>query len=137
MTDPQIAELLGIDLDDPEVRRESEAIERDMRLIETLVRLRRARGLTQAQVAERMGRSQPAVSDFERLGGDPHLSTIRRYALAVGADVSHLVRASDELPARTRAASPARIRLDGEGGTTAARGTTGGVVSLDFRQAAG
>ncbi|MGV9772921.1 helix-turn-helix domain-containing protein [Streptosporangium sp. NPDC003464] len=136
MTDPQVAELLGIDLDDPEVRRENEAIERDMRLIETLVRLRKAQGLTQAQVAERMGRSQPAVSDFERLGGDPHLSTVRRYALAVGADIAHLVRTSGGPRAQTQAA-PARIHLDGAGGTTAARGATGGVVSLDLTQAAG
>ncbi|MEZ7132237.1 helix-turn-helix domain-containing protein [Nonomuraea sp. AD125B] len=42
-----------------------------MRLIETLVGIRRQRGLTQSDVAERMGRSQPAVSGFERLGGQP------------------------------------------------------------------
>jgi transcriptional regulator with XRE-family HTH domain len=87
--DPDIAELLGIDIEDPDVRREAAAVERDMNLIETLVKLRQQRGLTQKQVAERMGRSQPTVSDFERVGGDPHLSTIRRYALAVGADVRH------------------------------------------------
>jgi transcriptional regulator with XRE-family HTH domain len=93
--DDHIAELLGIDATDPAVQQESEAVDRDMRLVETLVRLRRERGLTQAQVAQLMGRSQPAVSDFERLGGDPHLSTIRRYALAVGAEVHHIVRAAD------------------------------------------
>ncbi|WP_169953777.1 helix-turn-helix domain-containing protein [Microbispora sp. H11081] len=89
--DPHIADLLGIDLDDPAERREADAIERDMDLIETLVQIRKEQGLTQADVAERMGRSQPAVSDFERLGGDPHLSTIRRYALAIGAEVHHVV----------------------------------------------
>lgn len=95
--DPHIAELLGIDLADPEVRREVEAVDRDMNLIETLVKIRKDRGLTQRQVAERMGRTQPAVSDFERVGGDPHLSTIRRYALAVGANVRHTVEVCTDL----------------------------------------
>ncbi|MER7205502.1 helix-turn-helix transcriptional regulator [Streptosporangium sp. NPDC000239] len=98
MIDPHIAELLGIDPEAPETRRELRAAERDVRLIEELVRLRRARGLTQAQVAERMRRTQPAVSDFERLGGDPHLSTIRRYALAIGAEVTYVVRELDDPP---------------------------------------
>lgn len=31
-----------------------------------------------------METTQSAVSDFERLGGDPKLSTIQRYARAVG-----------------------------------------------------
>ncbi|MBB4918199.1 helix-turn-helix domain-containing protein [Streptosporangium saharense] len=98
MIDPHIAELLGIDPEAPETRRELRAAERDVRLIEELVRLRRARGLTQAQVAERMSRTQPAVSDFERLGGDPHLSTIRRYALAIGAEVTYVVSELDDPP---------------------------------------
>ncbi|WP_223190848.1 helix-turn-helix domain-containing protein [Nonomuraea terrae] len=91
--DRDIAALLGIDAADPEVRRESAAVERDMRLIETLVGLRKQLGLTQSDVAERMRRSQPAVSDFERVGGDPRMSTIRRYALAIGAEVFHVVKA--------------------------------------------
>ncbi|GAA2376207.1 helix-turn-helix transcriptional regulator [Gordonia cholesterolivorans] len=54
-------------------------------LLEALVTLRRVKGLTQEEVAGRMGRSKTAVSNFERLGADPHLTTIRRYAAAVGA----------------------------------------------------
>ncbi|QTF81749.1 hypothetical protein SEA_BEEGEE_46 [Gordonia phage BeeGee] len=54
-------------------------------LIENLVVLRKTKLLTQDEVAERMNRSKTAVSNFERLGADPHLSTIRRYAAAVGA----------------------------------------------------
>jgi transcriptional regulator with XRE-family HTH domain len=109
--DPHIAELLGIDLDEPEVQRENAAIDRDMRLVETLVNVRRQRGLTQTEVAERMGRSQPAVSDFERLGGDPHLSTIRRYALAVGVDVFHMVGLSGE--ATETSSTPTMIHVCG------------------------
>lgn len=56
----------------------------DDRMLETLVVLRKTKNLTQDEVAVRMNRSKTAVSNFERLGSDPHLSTIRRYAAAVG-----------------------------------------------------
>jgi transcriptional regulator with XRE-family HTH domain len=85
--DQHIADLLGLDVDDAETASLIQATAGDMDLIERLVQIRRDQGLTQRDVAERMGRSQPNVSAFERTGGDPHLSTIRRYAVAVGARV--------------------------------------------------
>ncbi len=51
----------------------------------------------QKQVAQAMETTQSAVSDFERLGGDPRLTTIMRYARAVGMAVAtkaHVVDAS-------------------------------------------
>ena len=50
-----------------------------------LVQLRIKRELTQGEVAERMGVSQPTVAAFEHYDSNPTLSTIRRYALAVEA----------------------------------------------------
>lgn len=94
-----LAHLLGLDLDDPETAALDSATERDMELIATLVQVRRDRGLTQQQVAERMSRSQPNVSAFERLGGDPHVSTIRRYAVAIGAEVHWRVAVAGAAPA--------------------------------------
>ncbi|GAA0825599.1 hypothetical protein GCM10009525_18860 [Streptosporangium amethystogenes subsp. fukuiense] len=129
MMDQHIADLLGIDLDDPAVRRESAAIERDMQLIEALVTTRKQLGLSQSDVASRMGRSQPSVSDFERIGGDPHLSTIRRYALAIGAEVRHMVCVTTAKEPATQAPSSLIVRMKGAGGetstTTAQNGTTG------------
>ncbi|MEV5412809.1 helix-turn-helix transcriptional regulator [Thermopolyspora sp. NPDC052614] len=127
--DPHVAELLGIDLDDPEVQRENAAIERDMRLIETLVGIRRQRGMTQAEVAERMGHSEPAVSGFERLGGDPHLSTIRRYALAIGVDVLHTVRVPGEVGETI--STPVKVQVYGW-----ETPQTSGTASIDFKRAA-
>ena len=89
--DDHIADLLELDLADPEVAALSAATERDMDLIDRLVLIRRDQNLTQREVAERMGRSQPNVSAFERVGGDPHLSTVRRYAAAIGASVHWVV----------------------------------------------
>lgn len=60
-------------------------------LLRDLVELRRKHRLTQAEVAERMGVSQPTVAGFERYDANPTLSTIRRYALAVGARINESV----------------------------------------------
>lgn len=60
-------------------------------LLQGLIALREANRLSQEQVAERMGVSQSAVSQFERYDSNPKLSTIRRYALAVGARIHHRV----------------------------------------------
>ena len=55
-----------------------------------LVRLRLQHGLTVDAVAERMGVAPEAVvAQMERPESDPHLSTVRRYAMAVGALVAH------------------------------------------------
>jgi transcriptional regulator with XRE-family HTH domain len=54
-------------------------------LLRKLVAHRKHHHLSQEVVAERMGVSQPTVAKFERYDSNPTLSTIRRYALAVGA----------------------------------------------------
>jgi transcriptional regulator with XRE-family HTH domain len=59
----------------------------DDRMLDDLVAMRKKKGLSQDVVAARMNRSKTAVSNFERLGADPHLSTIRRYAAAIGAHI--------------------------------------------------
>lgn len=56
-------------------------------VIDALVALRRSCGLTQAEVAERMGVKQPTVSGFENEGSDPRVSTLQRYARAVAAEL--------------------------------------------------
>lgn len=68
----------------------------DDRMLEELVAMRKRKGLSQDTVAKRMNRSKTAVSNFERLGADPHLSTIRRYAAAVGAEIRSRVCDFDE-----------------------------------------
>src|SRR4051794_10276649 len=61
------------------------------KLLKGLVDQRRSHQLTQDQVAERMGVSQPTVAAFERYDANPTLATIRRYALAVGARIEHTI----------------------------------------------
>lgn len=83
--DQHLADLLGLDLTDPEVIAAGADAEAHAALIESLVRTRKAAGLTVAEVARRMESSVARVEDFERIGGDPHLTTCFRYARAVGA----------------------------------------------------
>jgi len=81
----------GLDPDSPDYRLRQQLAEADDQLIESLVQLRKLKGLTQKVVAMRMKRDVAAVSNFERLRADPHLSTIRRYAAAIGASITHRV----------------------------------------------
>jgi transcriptional regulator with XRE-family HTH domain len=60
-----------------------------------LVELRKKSGLNQTEVGRRMGISQESVAAFERYDNDPKLSTLRRYALAVGARIGHSVEMFD------------------------------------------
>lgn len=67
----------------------------DERLHADLIRLREEQGLTQQQVADLLGVTQPTIAAFERYDNDPRLSTVRRYALAIGALVEHTVTRDD------------------------------------------
>lgn len=60
-------------------------------LLDALVAMREKHGLSQADVAFRMGVSQPTVAAFERYDANPTLATIRRYALAVRANIESRV----------------------------------------------
>ena len=70
----------------------TELADQDYELIATLVSLREKSGLSQTEVAEMLGVSQQAVSKFEQMEADPRLSTIRRYAIAIDALVTHSVQ---------------------------------------------
>ncbi|WP_252865021.1 helix-turn-helix domain-containing protein [Mobiluncus mulieris] len=69
-------------------------VKRDREMIRQLVKIRKSReseGLTQKEVAARMGSDQGFVSRFESLETNPNLRTIRAYALAVGAEINYEV----------------------------------------------
>lgn len=84
-------DLLGLSPNDPVMRRAEILVENDAHLVRQLVSIRRAKNLTQQQVARELGITQASVAAFERPDNDPKLSTIRRYAQAVGALVAHNV----------------------------------------------
>jgi transcriptional regulator with XRE-family HTH domain len=65
-------------------------------LIEELVRLRQESELSQAELAARMGTSQSAVARLESGELDARLSTLERYAAALGRTVDWQIRPSEE-----------------------------------------
>jgi DNA-binding XRE family transcriptional regulator len=62
--------------------------ERRRRLIAELVSHRRETGLSQTQIAARMGTSQSAVARLETGDADVRASTLERYAAALGRVIS-------------------------------------------------
>ena len=73
----------------PGVRTEVERIERDeSALLDALLQARQAAGLTQSQVAARMGTQAPAVARLERALASgrhsPSIATLRKYVKACG-----------------------------------------------------
>src|SRR5215210_5226733 len=73
-------------------------------VVERLVALREQAGLTQVEVAQRMGTSQPVIARLEAGRRDPRLSTVERYARIVGAAV--------EIRRSTKEAGGSAARLD-------------------------
>ncbi len=79
----------------PEFHRAKRLLQSDYQLLRRLVRARIDAGLNQRELGERMGVTQQAVSKIESLEADPRLSTIRRYANAVGVMIEHVVIPDD------------------------------------------
>lgn len=57
------------------------------RLLRSLVEARNRAGLSQAEVARRMGAPQPAIVRLEAGRHSPTLTTLARYASAIGVDL--------------------------------------------------
>ena len=63
------------------------------RLVADLSAQRRSAGLSQTEVAARMGTSQSAVARLETGGADVRVSTLERYAAAIGSQLAWQARA--------------------------------------------
>ena len=77
-----------------------------------LVSLRRELGLSQAEVAARMGTSQSAVARFEAGDLDVRLSTVERYTTALGGRLEWRIDRGTT-PDWTADAGPAAVRAAG------------------------
>jgi ribosome-binding protein aMBF1 (putative translation factor) len=87
--DAYVAARAGLD---PEFPAKVEAEVARQELMHRLGELRRAAGLSRAQVAARMGTSEAAVVRLERGSRDVRLSSIQRFAEALGAQLEMRVR---------------------------------------------
>lgn len=86
-TPATFSQYLERQLEDPGFRAAFEDAQQKHRLLDSLIGLRRTRGLNQTQVAKRMGVGQSTVSGFETEDSDPRFSTLQRYARGVGAEL--------------------------------------------------
>jgi transcriptional regulator with XRE-family HTH domain len=101
---------------DPVFRAAYEDAEALHRLLDDLVALRKALGLSQKAVADRMNVRQPTVSGFETEGSDPRLSTLQRYARAVEARLRLVI----EMPAHCDWVTPSTSAYQNRGQATGA-----------------
>lgn len=94
-------ELKARVLADPETKALYDELEPEFALMSQMLRARRSAGLTQAEVAERMGTKAPAVTRLESSLGSgkhsPSLATLQKYAQAVGCKLRiELVQETEE-----------------------------------------
>ena len=70
----------------PDVKAEYDRLEEEFALLDQFLQARASAGLTQAQIAERIGTTQSAIARLESGAGrhQPSLGTLRKYALALG-----------------------------------------------------
>lgn len=86
-----------------DVKVEYEGLNEEFIFLDEFLKARAAAGITQAEVAERIGTTQSAIARLESGKGKhtPSLGTLRKYARALGCRIElRLVRDSD--PGKTR-----------------------------------
>ena len=81
---------------DPEFRKEYEALEPEYKLATALIRLRLAKGLTQEQLAELLNTKQESIARLESGSTLPSLSTVKRVASALDAELEINLRPKHE-----------------------------------------
>ncbi len=82
-------------MEDSEFRREYEELGPAFELASKLIELRRVTGLTQQQIAELAGMTQPEVARMESGAANPTWETLSRLLTGVGAELELKVRDRD------------------------------------------
>jgi len=84
-------------LTDPEVKAEYDLLGPIFAVVGDMIQARQAAGLTQTEIASRMGASQSVVARLENACHMPNFEMIARYAAAIGRRLDiHLVPSSGE-----------------------------------------
>jgi len=88
-----------------DVRAEFDKLEEEFAFIDEFLKARAAAGMSQAEIAARMGTTQSAVARLESGRGkhSPSLATLRKYARALGYRVDlRLVKEKEKAEAKSR-----------------------------------
>ncbi len=74
-------------LKNQEVKQAYDELESEFALIDVLLTMRQKSGLTQQEIAERMGTQKGNISRLEKGSGNPSWKTLEKYAHACGFDI--------------------------------------------------
>ena len=80
----RISELHKQWLNDPKYRKSYDALREEFALARAVIEARKSAGLTQQQLARKMGTTQPVVARLEAGNARPSLRTLERLANATG-----------------------------------------------------
>jgi len=97
----------------PDVKREYELLAEEFEFMDEILKARTATGLTQADVATRIGTTQSAIARLESEGGkhSPSIATLQRYASALGYKLQLRLVKKQEIPTSVRIPElPLRVR---------------------------
>lgn len=86
---------------DPEFRREYHALEPEYRLASSIIQLRLSKGWSQEELARKLQTKQSAIARLESGTALPSLSTAKRVAEALDADLEVFLRPKDCSSSRT------------------------------------
>jgi transcriptional regulator with XRE-family HTH domain len=79
-------------MSNPEFRAEYETLKAEYKLASTLIQLRLSKGLTQEELAKKIHTKQAGIARLESGSSLPSLSTVKRVAEALDADLDITVR---------------------------------------------
>ena len=77
-------DFLNEQMKDNEFRKEYEALEIEDTIIQAFINARKISGLTQKQLSEKSGITQPDISKLENGNANPSIRTLKRLANAMG-----------------------------------------------------
>ncbi len=78
-----LAQLKTKALKDPAVKAEYEALAPEYAIIKSIIKARQERGITQTELAKRVGTRQPVISRLERGEGNPTILQLQKIAAAL------------------------------------------------------
>ena len=77
-------DFLQEQLQDPEFKKEYEALQPEHAIIQAIIDARKKTGITQKELSERTGIAQGDISKLERGNANPSLRTLQRLAAGMG-----------------------------------------------------
>lgn len=90
------ADINQVIKDDPKAKKYVEEFDEKYLFIQTLIKRREELGLTQKDVAQRSGLTQPQVSRIETITHDPTLNVLWKYCKALDIKIISSLREGDK-----------------------------------------